>query len=87
MSGYGLVIACLAVAGTVLLLRAPRTPKPSSIQDRDGLATYLETVATSGAAPAVSVAVMGKDSALWEHSVGVANPFTQRPANANTAFH
>lgn len=87
MWGFGLASAFLAVVAIAFLLLTPRTPKPLNVHDRDSLAAYLESVVTSGAAPAVSFAVMRNDAVLWEHSVGAANPFTQRSSNADTTFH
>ena len=83
----GLVITLLAILALTVFLLAPRTPRPAGLRDRTDLAAYLETVAKSGAAPSVSVAVMRNNAVLWEHAVGTANLLAQRPAHTDTRYH
>ncbi len=87
MSTVGLILTFLGIFALVLFLLAPRTPKPVGLRDRNDLVAYLEKVTQSGAAPAISVAVIRNNTVLWEHSVGIADPLTQRRADTDTVFH
>lgn len=81
-----LAVLTVVAAGWVFL--AVGTPHPPAGDiTRPAVEDWAERLTRTGAATAVSVTVLRRGNVVWEFSAGVANPFLQQPANADSLYH
>lgn len=80
-----IVLVLLGVGLYAAAIKAPRAPQ-GAVKQSDVI-DYLDRLVASKAATAVSVAVLRDGDIVWEHATGQANPFKDRTASPDTAYH
>jgi CubicO group peptidase (beta-lactamase class C family) len=84
----GIVIGVLALAGLVMYIMMPKTPKPpENITSVTELEDYFNKVAKAGRSPGLSVAVVKNGEMVYANGFGVADGPNNIQATKDSVYH